>query len=162
VRIEQALDEAVTLCHSQLKKDEIQVLFDRQNSEFLEVSADPQQIVQVVLNLISNARYSLNEKYPERHPDKSITCSLSKVSMAGSFWVKLAIADRGGGIPQAMLSKVLNPFFTTKPNGRGTGLGLSICNTIIVDHGGLLEISSVEGTSTTVSFLLPAWGGNGA
>ncbi len=157
VRVEEAVEEALTLCKSQLKKDNIAFELERHNAQLLEILADPQQIVQVLLNLISNARYSLNEKYPEPHPDKRIACSLSRVSLDGRGFAKVAIADRGGGIPERSLQKVLNPFFTTKPNGRGTGLGLSICNTIIADHGGLLEIASREGESTTVTFLLPVW-----
>ena len=157
LRVEEAVDEALTLCRSQLKKDNIAVALDRQNVQLLEIQADPQQIVQVVLNLISNARYSLNEKYPEFHPDKGLSCTLSRVSMDGRSFAKVAITDRGGGIPEQLLPKVLNPFFTTKSNGRGTGLGLSICNSIVADHGGMLEIASREGEWTTATFLLPVW-----
>ena len=157
LRVEEAVQEAFTLCQSQLKKDNIAVSLERHNVQLLEILADPQQIIQVLLNLISNARYSLNEKYPALDPDKRLNCSLSRVTMDGGSWAKVVLMDQGGGIPEQLLAKVLNPFFTTKAHGRGTGLGLSICNTIVADHGGLLEIASREGTSTTVTLLLPVW-----
>jgi two-component system, NtrC family, sensor kinase len=157
VRIEEVVDEALTLCHSQLKKDNIAVRLERENTHLLEVLADPQQIIQVLLNLISNARYSLNEKYPEPDGAKRMVLSLSRVDLDGNSFAQLALLDQGVGIPEPLLAKVLNPFFSTKPSGRGTGLGLSICNNIIADHGGVLEIASREGISTTVTLVLPVW-----
>ena len=157
VRIEEVVDGALILCRSQLKTDNIALCWDRGEIGLLEVLADPQQIVQVVLNLIGNARDSLNDKYPDADPDKRIEFSLATLEKGGRNWARVSVLDRGGGIPESHLPKVLNPFFSTKGNGRGTGLGLSICNTIIADHQGMLEIESQEGESTTASFLLPVW-----
>ncbi len=63
--------------------------------------------------------------------------------------------DRGMGIAADKIDKILNPFFTTKPRGKGTGLGLSICNKIIGEHGGKIEIDSVEGEFTKIIISLP-------
>ena len=157
VPIEEVVDEALTLCHSQLKKDNITFRLERENTHLLEVLADPQQIIQVLLNLIGNARYSLNEKYPGADDAKRLVLSLSPSTLDERSFARLELFDQGGGIAEQLLPKVLNPFFSTKPKGRGTGLGLSICNNIIADHGGVLEIASREGISTTVTFLLPVW-----
>lgn|GEM_PF-6043318 len=157
VRMEEALEQALTLTGSQLKKDGIAISLNRLADRPLEVPADQQQILQVVLNLIGNARFSLNEKYPAPAAEKRIDCTLTRASLGGEEFVKLVIEDQGLGIAERHLPKVLTPFFTTKPHGRGTGLGLSICNAIVADHGGLLEIASREGVSTTVTVLLPAW-----
>ena len=70
--------------------------------------------------------------------------------------VRLTFYDQGPGIPARLLEQVKTPFFTTKPPGQGTGLGLSIAHGIISDHGGALRLTSVEGTSTTVTIDLPA------
>lgn len=64
--------------------------------------------------------------------------------------------DRGHGIPQTELSKIFEPFYTTKDPGKGTGLGLSICYGIIQEHGGRIEVESVVGQGTTFRALLPA------
>jgi PAS domain S-box-containing protein len=157
VRLEEVLEEALTLTGSQLKKDGTVLSMERLSERPLEVLADQQQLLQVVLNLIGNARYSLNEKYPAPAAQKRIDCLLTRASLDGENFVKLVIEDQGVGIAERLLPKVLAPFFTTKPHGRGTGLGLSICRSIVADHGGLLELASREGVSTTVTVLLPAW-----
>jgi signal transduction histidine kinase len=63
--------------------------------------------------------------------------------------------DFGTGIPADRLSKVMDPFYTTKPSGQGTGLGLSISHGILKDHGGALKIDSIEGSHTAVAIELP-------
>jgi signal transduction histidine kinase len=70
--------------------------------------------------------------------------------------VQLAVHDRGTGIPESSLHKILEPFYTTKPAGDGTGLGLSISHGIIKDHQGEIVIDSREGQYTTVTLILPA------
>ena len=67
------------------------------------------------------------------------------------------VGDTGCGIPLSNMGRVFDPFFTTQPVGKGTGLGLSICHTIVKQHGGVIEVSSVEGQGSTfvVRFCLP-------
>ena len=72
----------------------------------------------------------------------------------------LVFHDGGTGIPAYQLPKILDPFYTTKPSGAGTGLGLSISHGIIEDHGGRLDIDSVEGCYTKVTIELPIAKGN--
>ena len=70
--------------------------------------------------------------------------------------VVVEIADEGHGIPRAELTKIFEPFYTSKPPGRGTGLGLSICYSIVADHDGRIEVDSHLGKGTTFRVLLPA------
>jgi two-component system NtrC family sensor kinase len=70
--------------------------------------------------------------------------------------VVVAVEDTGPGIPPAELSKIFEPFYTTKPQGRGTGLGLSICYGIIEDHRGRIEADSQVGRGSTFQVFLPA------
>ena len=69
--------------------------------------------------------------------------------------VQIAIADTGGGIPDAVISRIFDPFFTTKEVGKGTGLGLSISQSIIQQHEGKLELDNRPGEGATFSIFLP-------
>ncbi|MCG8379551.1 MAG: HAMP domain-containing histidine kinase, partial [Proteobacteria bacterium] len=67
----------------------------------------------------------------------------------------IEVGDTGGGIPKDQLTKIFDPFYTTKAVGKGTGLGLSICKTIIGDHSGKIEVESSEGKGSTFRITLP-------
>ena len=69
--------------------------------------------------------------------------------------VRISMRDHGTGIPADIVDKVMNPFFSTKPQGRGTGLGLSISHQTLVEHGGRIDIDSREGRYTEVNVHLP-------
>jgi signal transduction histidine kinase len=86
---------------------------------------------------------------------RCLFCSLDAQTDA----MRIEFADTGKGIPKEDLSKVTEPFFTTKPEGKGTGLGLAICKRIVQEHGGKFEISSEAGRGTTVSITLPVSAG---
>jgi signal transduction histidine kinase len=121
-----------------------------------EIVANPRQIQQVFMNIISNARYALNEKYPGAHEDKVLEIWGERTAIGGLLHVRITFQDRGIGIPAHVVNKVMEPFFTTKPNGKGTGLGLSIGHGIVSDHGGRLAVESVEGEFTRIMIDLPA------
>jgi PAS domain S-box-containing protein len=159
VRLGDVLSAALALTESQLRKDMI----------LLDINVDPglplvnahfQQLQQVILNIISNARYALNQRYPEGHAGKTFAIRSEIVQDAGEARVMLVFHDGGTGIPAYQLPKILDPFYTTKPSGAGTGLGLSISHGIIEDHGGRLDIDSVEGCYTKVTIELPIAKGN--
>jgi PAS domain S-box-containing protein len=118
------------------------------------VLGDANQLEQVFLNLISNARDALDAV----SGPKGLTIASYAVGGDGGQWVVASVKDTGVGIPKELLGKVMEPFFTTKPVGRGTGLGLSLCFKIVEDHGGRLEIDSEPGVGTEVKVLLPVTG----
>jgi len=118
------------------------------------VLGDANQLEQVFLNLISNARDALDAV----SGPKGLTIASYAVGGDGGQWVVASVKDTGVGIPKELLGKVMEPFFTTKPVGRGTGLGLSLCFKIVEDHGGRLEIDSEPGVGTEVKVLLPVRG----
>jgi signal transduction histidine kinase len=68
----------------------------------------------------------------------------------------IEVCDSGGGIPEEDLGRIFDPFFTTKDPDEGTGLGLMICHRLVADHGGTIEVRSVEGEGSTFSVRLPA------
>ena len=115
------------------------------------IMGDSNQLEQVFLNLISNARDAMDEV---TRP-KELTIYSYSTEDEGVPLVAVSVKDTGEGISEKNLDKVLEPFFSTKPVGKGTGLGLSLCFGIIEAHGGRIEIKSQPGKGTEVTILLP-------
>jgi two-component system, NtrC family, sensor kinase len=113
----------------------------------------PQDMGRVILNLITNAFYVVDEKKKsgiERY-EPTVTVSTKKASGK----VEIKVTDNGNGIPQKVLDKIFQPFFTTKPTGQGTGLGLSLSYDIVKAHDGELKVKTKEGEGSEFMILLP-------
>ena len=117
------------------------------------VMGDTNQLEQVFLNLISNARDAIDDAGGQK---KELTIHSSFSEDGGAPSVVVSVKDTGIGIPPENLSKIFEPFFSTKPVGKGTGLGLSLCFGIVEAHGGRIDIKSKVGEGTEVSVILPA------
>ena len=113
----------------------------------------PQHIGRVVLNLINNAFYAVNEKAKQNISGYEPTIIVSTKKLNGN--IEIAVKDNGNGIPDSIKEKIFQPFFTTKPTGQGTGLGLSLSYDIIKAHAGELNVDSKEGGGTTFIIQLP-------
>jgi len=114
----------------------------------------PQDIGRVLLNLYNNAFYAINEKQKaEGETYNAIVTVSTKHSLSplerSRDGVEIRISDNGNGIPQKIVDKIFQPFFTTKPTGQGTGLGLSLAYDIVKAHGGELKVETIEGQMTT-------------
>ncbi len=155
VAAKRIIDDTITLTGTQIRKDGIDLMIDIPD-DLHEIVANPQQIQQVFLNIISNARYALNQKYPGSHSNKKLEISCCNVLIDDLRYVRVMFCDMGTGIPSEIMAKVMHPFFSTKPSGLGTGLGLSISHGIVRNHGGNLRLESVEGSYTKVTIDLPA------
>jgi signal transduction histidine kinase len=130
----------------------------------------PQDIGRVVLNLINNAFYAVDEKKKKQMPPSPIgeneqsllyepvvtvkTKRFGSPSGDGGK-IEIRVADNGNGIPQKVLDKIFQPFFTTKPTGQGTGLGLSLSYDIVKAHGGDLKVETKEGEGSEFIIQLP-------
>jgi signal transduction histidine kinase len=117
-----------------------------------------QEIGRVLLNLINNAFYAVNEKAKQNISgyEPVVTVSTKKIStVSGGKGAEISIRDNGKGIPDSIKDKIFQPFFTTKPTGQGTGLGLSLSYDIIKAHGGTLNMNSKEGQGSEFVILLP-------
>ena len=95
-----------------------------------------QQIQQVLMNLLFNARDALNARFSDAAPDKMIRIVVRPFEREGETWIRLTVEDRGIGVPPEVSRRMFDPFFTTKPQDKGTGLGLSISYGIMKEHGG--------------------------
>jgi signal transduction histidine kinase len=113
----------------------------------------PQEIGRVILNLINNAFYTVDEKKKLNPNGYEPTVSISTKKLNGKVEVK--VKDNGNGIPQKVLDKIFQPFFTTKPTGQGTGLGLSLSYDIVKAHSGEIKVETKEGEGSEFIILLP-------
>ncbi|MFC0605057.1 tetratricopeptide repeat-containing sensor histidine kinase [Winogradskyella pulchriflava] len=114
----------------------------------------PQDIGRVILNLITNAFYAVDEKKSNSESkDFKPTVSVSTIKLKDT--IEIIIKDNGNGIPENILDKIFQPFFTTKPTGKGTGLGLSMSYDIIRAHNGKLQVESKDKEGTTFTVSLP-------
>ncbi|MDN3657280.1 ATP-binding protein [Ferruginibacter paludis] len=114
----------------------------------------PQDIGRVLLNIINNAFYAVNEK--QKAADKNYKPLVSIKTKRIGDTIEINVEDNGNGIPQNIINKIFQPFFTTKPTGQGTGLGLSLSYDIIKAHGGEIKMDSKENDGTIFTILLPA------
>ncbi|MBK9492112.1 MAG: GHKL domain-containing protein [Haliscomenobacter sp.] len=111
------------------------------------VSVIPQDIGRVLLNLINNAFYAVNEKAKQGIEDYSPTVTVSTKKLENA--IEISVKDNGNGISEVIKDKIFQPFFTTKPTGQGTGLGLSLAYDIVTKgHGGNLDVNSLIGEGT--------------
>ncbi len=156
-RIQDIVSDTLILTEAQLRKEGIKILLDIPQN-LPEIYIHPQQIQQVFLNIMNNARYALNQKYPGTHEDKIIQISAKEMIIDNHLSVGITFHDHGTGIPPDVKKKILDPFFTTKPRGAGTGLGLSISHSIIKDHNGKLMIDSIQDEFTRITVILPVGG----
>jgi two-component system NtrC family sensor kinase len=113
----------------------------------------PQDIGRVLLNLYNNAFYAVNEKKRQLNGTFGPTVSVSTKRSGDK--VEIVIKDNGNGIPQKVVDKIFQPFFTTKPAGQGTGLGLSLSYDIIKVHGGELKVETKAGEGAEFTIQLP-------
>jgi PAS domain S-box-containing protein len=148
-------DEVLALTETQINKDGINLTVDFPRGLY-KTLADFQQIEQVFLNIMNNARYALNQKYSKAHPKKNLVIHGSEETIDDIPYIEITFLDYGIGIPSSIINKIYNPFFSTKPSGIGTGLGLAISHGIITDHNGKLLFESRYGEYTKVAVLLPA------
>ena len=124
----------------------------------------PQDIGRVILNLITNAFYVVDEKkrkqavawvptFQKLAPMYDPIVAVRTKKMGDKIFI--SVKDNGNGIPQKVLDKIFQPFFTTKPPGQGTGLGLSLSYDIVKAHGGELKVETKEGEGSEFIILLP-------
>lgn len=119
-----------------------------------EINLIPQDFGRVILNLLNNAFYAVNEKKNFNLENYKPTVSIS--TKKENHEILIRIKDNGSGMPKEIIDKIFEPFFTTKPNGKGTGLGLSMSYEIITTgHNGELKVESHKNEGTTFTIFLP-------
>ena len=147
INVNNIIDEIILLNDIRAKKAGVQI--DKKlGKEIPYIIAERSKLEQVFLNIIINALDAM--------PKGGRLQIKSEILMKnGKAYVLVTFKDTGIGIPEEVISKIFNPFFTTKPVGKGTGLGLSICQEYIAEHNGEIYVESERGLGTTVSIELP-------
>lgn len=155
VSVQQLVDETLLVLARDPQKDGIALRVQIQPG--LQVVVDAVQLSQVLLNLLINARQAMLG----RGGSLTIKASAAESDTEASGLVKIQVIDTGPGISEKHLPRIFEPFFTTKGTvkkgeTKGTGLGLAICKEIVEHHGGRIEVTSLVGTGTTFSVIVPA------
>jgi CheY-like chemotaxis protein len=148
VQLNQVSQEAVELLAYPLRVDNVEVRLDLA-PDLPVLWADPHQLHQVIVNLITNAHQAMREVPPPRR------LTLTTRSDPAQGRVALTVADTGPGISAEIRSRIFEPFFTTKPPGQGTGLGLSLCQGIVEGHVGSIRVESEPGRGAIFRIELP-------
>ncbi|MDE3144742.1 MAG: GHKL domain-containing protein [Bacteroidota bacterium] len=117
------------------------------------INIQSQEIGRVVLNLINNAFYAVDEKKKSGIENYEPTVTVSTKKTVDK--VLISVKDNGNGIPDTIKEKIFQPFFTTKPTGQGTGLGLSLSYDIVKAHSGELKVETRENDGTSFTIVLP-------
>jgi len=156
-RLKDIVDAALSLIQAVFRHDNI-VLETDVPADLPRVNCRSHQIQQVLMNLLTNARDALNERYAGAGPNKVLRITARELDRNGQKWIRTTVEDRGTGIASVVMANVFDPFFTTKSQGMGTGLGLSISHGIVTEHDGNILIESEIGQYTRVHVDLPAIG----
>jgi len=152
------VDESLTLLSVIIPKD-IEIIWPKPQSTCT-VSVDQTQMIQVLMNLITNAVHAMNSS-------GVLTIGLTEVStvddsrsqsdsLSPGQYLRLSVADTGSGMDQSTLDNIFDSFFTTKEKGKGTGIGLSVASRIVKKFQGIVTVESTVGVGTTFHVYLPA------
>jgi signal transduction histidine kinase len=155
VSLAAVIQDVLTLIKHQLLKDGI-ILTVQVSEELPNVQANYGQLQQVCLNLLSNARCALNQRYPGVDAEKKLQIKGEVIRLDGRDFVRLTFRDQGIGIPPEVVASIFDPFFSTKKPGEGTGLGLSISHGLIKKFNGFLNVESEPNRYTAMTVDLPA------
>ena len=139
--ISDMVESTLTLIRTIIRRDQINLEVDIEENLPM-IKCRSQQIQQVLMNLLTNARDALNEKYPKYNQDKLMKLLVRSFERDGSKWIRVTVEDHGTGISPENRERMFDPFFTTKDRAKGTGLGLAISHGIVKDHQGRLYFES--------------------
>lgn len=152
------VDQTISLTEMVLRHDQIDLAVNVADGLPV-IKCCSQQIQQVLMNLITNARDALNARYSGFDENKKLSVSAQLTTRDNQPWVRFTVQDCGIGIREDLLPKLFDPFFTTSIRSEHTGLGLSICLGIVKEHHGDIWFESQPGEYTRAIVELPADGG---
>ncbi len=153
-RIADIVEGTLSLIRTVMRRDQI-TLQVHVPDDLPALRCRSQQLQQVMMNLMTNARDALNERYPGHDPDKVLNVTTNLLEKEGRPWIRVTVEDHGTGITPEVRERMFDPFFTTKPRDKGTGLGLAISHGIVKEHHGEIIVESEPGRFTRIHVDLP-------
>lgn len=147
VHVGAELESALSLFEKDFWSDNVTIVKEI-DAELPELHVDADELRQVILNIINNAKYAMKD-------GGVLTVFAKQWVKKDSPFIRIKFSDTGTGIKKEHLDKIFDPFFTTKPVGKGTGMGLPVIHTIITRYGGTIQVESKEGQGTTLIIDLP-------
>lgn len=154
VQFDEILNQTLSLVNTIIKHDQIELQINIPD-DMPSIKCRSQQIQQVLMNLLTNAKDALNRKYEGYHENKLIIISCKLIEKNNAKFMQIIIEDHGAGIPPSVQENIFDPFFTTKGRSEGTGLGLSISYNIIQEHKGYLTFDTKKDLCTRFIIELP-------
>ncbi len=152
------VESTASLINSILRRDHITLVLDIP-PEVPNIVCHSEQIQQVIMNMVTNARDALNERFSHYHREKKIEIAVEAIDKPALDpevpWLRITVEDNGAGIAPSARKHIFEPFFTTKPRERGTGLGLSVSHGLVNKHGGEIRFETEVGKGTIFTIELP-------
>jgi PAS domain S-box-containing protein len=148
------VEGTVSLIRAVMRRDQIRLDIDI-SGNLPKLTCRRQQIQQVIMNLVTNARDALNARWSGYHELKSVHVRATSFEQDGAPWIRLEVRDHGGGVSESAVAHIFDPFFTTKGRDQGTGLGLAVSHGIVNDHGGQLLLDNHPGEGARFLVELP-------
>ena len=152
IRVNEMVGEVLELLDYGLRSNDVEVDF-RPAADLPELMADPDQLGQVVMNLVVNAQHALADVAGPRR------LNIRTRHIESRHEVEILVADNGPGVPAEIRSRIFDPFYTTKPSGGGTGVGLSVSLAAVRSHHGVLSLQETPGGGATFVMTLPLGSG---
>lgn len=156
VGIAAVIAESLALVQHHLQRDGV-IIAVHVPEDLPLIKVNFKQLQQIFLNLFSNARHALNQRYSGRDPWKKIEIRCQETMIEEKKYVRTRITDFGTGIPAAIRGNIFEPFFSSKKPGEGTGLGLSISRSLVKEFHGFLDVETEEDNFTAMIVDLPAY-----
>ncbi len=148
------IEATLSLVGNALKKEQIDLEIDAPEN-LPSLRCRSRQIQQVILNLVNNARDSLNERYADGRGEKRIGIRIRPMKLNDAPWLRTTIEDNGGGIDPKIADKIFDPFFTTRSRHENMGMGLAVSHGIVANHNGKLRFQSAVGEYARFHIDLP-------
>lgn len=154
VDVKEIIEQTLSLVRATVRHDRIDLQLDIPD-DLPNVRCRSSQIQQVIMNLVTNARDSLNAKYPGTDKNKILNIIVKQTVVEENQFIRITIEDLGTGIPTTVQNRIFDPFFTTKSRDKGTGLGLAISYSIAKEHKGSITFDTKVGEYTRFHLDLP-------
>ena len=148
------ISHTLSLIRTVMGRDQIEIVLDIEEN-MPSIMCRRRQLQQVLMNLLTNARDSINEKFKSESDYKIIKVKGETVKSGENEFIRVTVEDNGNGVPDKIKDNIFDPFFTTKGRDNGTGLGLSISHGIVKDHNGKLYFKTKPGKFTKFIMEIP-------